>query len=199
MHIILCMKSIAYARVSSQDQNLDSQISEIKRYCDYRNIELIRIFTDKASGKNTDRPGFIDMMKVLEHNTFGIESVIVFKIDRIGRSLRDLIQIIETFGKCKIQFISITDNIDTTTNQGILFFQIIGAIAEYERKLINERSELGTRLAKERGVKWGRPKKVLDFDAIKMDLQMGIPKSKICKKYGIGRTWLYKKLDEMKL
>jgi len=188
------MRVIGYARVSSTDQDLEIQIQEIKKFCNYRNFDIIRIYTDKSTGANIERDGFIDMMKSIEQNTQGIEGVIVYKIDRMGRSLKNLLDIIDTFGKNHIQFISITDNFDTTTNQGILFFQVIGAIAEYERKLIHERTQLGILQAKKDGVRFGRPKKRVDMAAIKADLASGIPKTKICKKYGIGKTYLYNKL-----
>jgi len=188
------MKVLGYARVSSDDQDLTIQINEIKKFCDYRNFELIRIYTDKATGANIERAGFIDLMNAVNQNTYGISGVVVFKIDRLGRSLRNLLDIIETFKKKNIQFISITDNFDTTTNQGILFFSIIGSIAEYERGLIKERTALGIKEALKNGVRFGRPKKSIDWTAVKTDIALGIPKTQVCKKYGIGRTLLYSKL-----
>lgn len=192
------MRVIGYARVSTEDQDLTIQIQELKKFCEYRNFELIKIYTDKSTGANIERQGFIDMMKTIDTNTQGIDGVIVYKIDRMGRSLKNLLDIIDTFGKNHIQFISITDNFDTTTNQGILFFQVIGAIAEYERKLIKERTTMGIIQALKDGVRFGRPKKKVDMVAIKADLAAGIPKTKICTKYGIGKTYLYNKLGESK-
>jgi DNA invertase Pin-like site-specific DNA recombinase len=188
------MRVIGYARVSTMDQDLSIQIQELKKFCEYRGFELIKIYTDKSTGANIEREGFTDMMKSIEKNTQGIEGVIVYKIDRMGRSLKNLLDIIDTFGKNHIQFISITDNFDTTTNQGVLFFQVIGAIAEYERKLIKERTELGIKQAMKDGVRFGRPKKKVDMVAIKADISAGIPKTKVCKKYGIGKSYLYNKL-----
>lgn len=190
------MKVLGYARVSSDDQDLTIQINEIKKFCDYRNFELIRIYSDKATGANIERAGFIDLMNSVNQNTYGVGGVVVYKIDRLGRSLRNLLDIIETFKKKNIQFISITDNFDTTTNQGVLFFSIIGSIAEYERGLIKERTALGIKEALKNGVRFGRPKKNVDWNSIKTDIALGIPKTKICKKYGIGKTLLYSKLEE---
>jgi DNA invertase Pin-like site-specific DNA recombinase len=188
------MRIIGYARVSSKDQELEIQINEIKKYCQYRNFEIVRIYTDKASGKNIKRDGFEDMMQVLHKKTFDADAVIVHKIDRIGRNLKNLIDIIEDFSKMNIQFISITDNVDTTNPQGKFMFHMIGAFAEYERTLINERTRLGIDEALKNGVRFGRPKKRVDMDAIKADIASGIPKTKVCKKYGIGKTYLYNKL-----
>lgn len=189
------MKVFGYARVSSSGQDLDVQVDEIRKFCEYRNFELIRLYTDKASGKDINRTGFTEMMTALDKNTLGINAVVVFKLDRIGRSLKNLIDIIDTFRQKNIQFICISDNFDTTTNQGILFFQLIGAIAEYERKLINERTALGRAAAITKGVAFGRREIKIDMDAVKRDIALGIPKSRLCKKYGIGKSTLYKRLE----
>lgn len=188
------MRVIGYARVSTKEQELEIQIQEIKKFCEYRNFELVKIFTDKASGKDINREGFQDMMGVLHKRTLGAEGVVVYKIDRIGRSLKNLIDIIEDLSKHHIQFISISDNFDTTSPQGTLMFQIVGAFAEYERKIIHERTELGIIEAKKNGVRFGRPRKKIDMESVKVDIAAGIPKTKICKKYGIGKTYLYSKL-----
>jgi len=188
------MQVIGYARVSSKDQDLGIQIQEIKKYCEYRSLDLVRTYTDKASGKDTNREGFQDMMKVLEKNTFGVNAVIVYKLDRMGRSIKNLIDILDEFGRLKIQLICVADNIDTSTPQGMLFFHMVSSFAEYERKLIQERTEAGIKEALKNGVRFGRPRKKVDMEAVRADIAMGIPKSKVCKKYGIGRTLLYSKL-----
>ena len=190
------MRVIGYARVSSKDQDLEIQVNEIKKYCDYRNFELVRLYTDKASGKDINRDGFQEMMVALHKKTFDADGVVVYKIDRMGRSLKNLIEILDDFSKSHIQFISISDNMDTTTSMGKLMFQIVGAFAEYERVVINERTRLGIEQAQKDGVRFGRPKKRVDMDAIKADIAAGIPKTKVCKKYGIGKTYLYSKLGE---
>lgn len=189
---------VGYARVSSLTQDLDIQINEIKKFCDYRNFEIVRMYTDKQSGKNLDRPGFQEMINLLDKNTMGIDAVVIYKLDRIGRSLSDLLRLVEWFKAKNIEMISISDNIDTTTPQGVLFFQLIGAIAEYERKLINERTELGRKEALAAGIKFGRPTIKLNMSAIEKDIALGLSKSFICKKYGIKRSTLYKKMTEEK-
>jgi len=192
------MNIFGYARVSSLTQDLDLQVSEIKKFSDYRGYKIVRLFSDKASGKDMKREGFQEMINAIDKDTMDIEAVVIYKLDRIGRSLNDLIRIVEYLKSKNVQLISITDNIDTTTSQGVLFFQLIGAIAEYERKLINERTESGRKEAVSKGIKFGRPKKQIKVDEIKKELAMGIPKSVICKKYGIKRTTLYNKLREDK-
>ena len=192
------MNVIVYARVSSQSQDLDLQIKEIKRFCDYRNCSIIRLFTDKTSGKNLDRPGFKQLIDVLDTNTLGIDAVVIHKLDRIGRSLGDLIKLFDWFKSKNIQVISILDNIDTSTPQGVLFFHLMGAMAEYERHLINERTYLGRKEALANGVKFGRHVIKIPMDLVKKDIALGIPKSVICKKYGIKRSTLYAKMEEEK-
>jgi len=188
------MRVLGYARVSSKDQDLEIQINEIKKFCNYRNFELVRLFTDKASGKDINRDGFQDMMLAVHKKTFDADAVVVFKIDRMGRSLKNLIDILEDFSKNHVQFISISDNMDTTLPMGKLMFQIVGAFAEYERLVINERTRLGIDQAQKDGVRFGRPRKRIDMDAVKADIAAGIPKTKVCKKYGVGKTYLYSKL-----
>lgn len=188
------MRVLGYARVSSKDQDLEIQVNEIKKFCDYRNFELVRIFTDKASGKDINRDGFQDMLHSIHKKTFDADAVVVFKIDRMGRSLKNLIDILEDFSKNRVQFISISDNMDTTLPMGKLMFQIVGAFAEYERLVINERTRLGIEQAQKDGIRFGRPRKRVDMDAIRADIAAGIPKTKVCKKYGIGKTYLYSKL-----
>jgi DNA invertase Pin-like site-specific DNA recombinase len=188
------MRVLGYARVSSKDQDLEIQINEIKKFCNYRDFELVRMFTDKASGKDINRDGFQDMLQAIHKKTFDADAVVVFKIDRMGRSLKNLIDILEDFSKCHIQFISISDNMDTTLPMGKLMFQIVGAFAEYERIVINERTRLGIDQAQKDGVRFGRPRKRVDLEAMKADIAAGIPKTKVCKKYGVGKTYLYSRL-----
>jgi len=190
------MRVLGYARVSSKDQDLEIQINEIKKFCNYRDFELVRMFTDKASGKDINRDGFQDMLQVIHKKTFDADAVVVFKTDRMGRSLKNLIDILEDFSKCGIQFISISDNMDTTLPTGKLMFQIVGAFAEYERTVINERTRLGIDQAQKDGVRFGRPRKRIDMDAVRADIAAGIPKTKVCKKYGVGKTYLYSKLGD---
>lgn len=190
------MKVYGYARVSSQSQDLELQISEIKKYCDYRKLELMNIYQDKASGKNIDRPGFKDMMEALKSNPLGIEAVIIFRLDRMGRSLLDLINITNTLREWNLGLISITNNIDTTTKEGRLFFYFMGAMGEYERELILEKTALGLKYAKEKGTKLGRPIKNINLDDVKVKLSAGVPKTRIAKELNIHVTTLYKKLKK---
>jgi len=134
-----------YARVSTEMQNLDLQLNSLKG-CDI-------VYQEKISSKHKDRP---ELNKLLNRVKCG-DIVKVYKLDRLGRSTIELINIINMFRDKGVQFISVTDNIDTTTAMGTLIFTVFAAFAEFERNLISERTKAGLKAAKARGVKLGPP------------------------------------------
>lgn len=161
---------IGYARVSTIDQNLDLQIDALKQAgCD-------KIFQDEGvSGAKASRPGLEKLLKRLKQG----DVLIVWKLDRLGRSLSHLIDLISHFEDRGVGFTSLSDGIDTTTPIGKLFFHISGAFGEYERNLISERTKAGMAAAKARGVRLGRPPKhdliqektIGEFDATLLDAE----------------------------
>lgn len=191
------MRVIAYARVSTNHQSIDIQQDEIEKFCKFRNFDLVRFYSDKASGKNTDRPGFQKMLKDLEHNPLSADALVIYKLDRVGRSLLDLMNIAHFLEDHGIGLISITNSIDTTTKEGRLFFYIMGALAEYERELINERTLLGLRAVQAKGIQLGRRRKPFDVKEAMRLRADGVPVSRICKRFGIGRTTYYKRMQEI--
>src|SRR5512144_1853036 len=139
---------IGYARVSTSDQTLDLQKDALlKAGCD-------RIFTDTASGAKSERIGLDEAMSHLRER----DTLVVWRLDRLGRSLKHLIETITALNNRKIGFKSITEAIDTTTSGGKLIFHIFGALAEFERDIIRERTQAGLIAARARGRKGGRPK-----------------------------------------
>jgi len=192
------MKAIGYARVSTQDQKLDVQIEQIKRYCEYKSIDLVRLYTDKASGANTDRPEFQEMLIDIESNAHGADVIIVWKLDRIGRSLKNLIEIVDIFKSKELGFVCINANIDTTSNEGRLFFHMMASFAEYERELINERTTLGREAALAKGVKFGRPVVDVDVSEVMRRIADGVPKTKVARDMGISRSTLHRRLNNGK-
>lgn len=144
-----------YARVSTLDQKPENQIHELREYAKRRGFSVYREYVDHASGASDTRPSLNDLMIDARRGAFNI--VIVWKLDRLGRSLQHLIQTIEEFNNNKIDLISITQNLDTTTASGRLVFHIFGAIAEFERELIRERIYIGLSRAKREGKHCGRP------------------------------------------
>lgn len=142
---------IGYARVSTQEQTLDLQIDALKKYgCE-------NIFTDKVSGLKAHKPEFEEMMKFVREG----DTVVIWKLDRLGRSTKHLIDLVAELERRKINLVSLNDPIDTTSPSGILVFQIFCALAEHERNIIVQRTKAGLASARARGRMGGRPKGLL--------------------------------------
>lgn len=142
------MAKIGYARVSTDEQNLALQLDTLKAAgCD-------RIFQDEGiNGTKIERDGLTQAMSAVDAG----DVLVVWKLDRLGRSLSFLCELIDRFGNQGVGFQSLTDGIDTTTSGGKLVFHIMGALAEFERSLIGERTKAGMAAAKKRGKRLGRP------------------------------------------
>src|SRR2546421_7081501 len=139
---------VGYARVSTQDQTLNLQKDALEK------IGCTKIFTDTASGTQTERKGLDEALRFLRAG----DTLVVWRLDRLGRSLKHLIEVVSSLEKRGIGFKSLTESIDTTTSGGKLIFHIFGALAEFERNLIKERTQAGLQAARARGRKGGRPK-----------------------------------------
>ena len=183
-------ETFGYGRVSSNDQNPDLQINALID----AGVPKENIFIERKSGKNMDR----DQLKLLRSKLRGGDAIIIWKLDRLGRSLSDLLTIVKEFEEKGVSFKSLTENFDTTTPQGKLFFSMCGAFAEYERSMIQERVTEGIKAAKERGTKFGRPIKA-DENLKSMVLALhskGVPKKEICLKLGVSRSTIYRAINE---
>src|ERR1700736_2974975 len=143
---------IGYARVSTQDQTLDLQKDALEK------IGCTKIFPDTASGAQTERKGLEEALAYVREG----DTLVVWRLDRLGRSLKHLIETITKLNNRKIGFKSITENIDTTTSGGKLIFHIFGALAEFEREIIRERTRAGLTAARARGRRGGRPRLMTD-------------------------------------
>ena len=183
---------VGYARVSTEEQNLDLQINSLKSIgCLEENI-----FRDKASGSKTSRPGLDQCFETLESG----DTLIVWRLDRLGRSMSHLVKIIEELRKQGISFKSICDGaIDTTTASGELIFNIFSSLAQFERRLIQERTKAGLSAARARGRLGGRksipvtdPKVVM---AKKMHQDKSMAIEDICSTLRISRPTLYRYLS----
>lgn len=181
---------IGYARVSTKDQNLDMQIDELTKYgCD-------KIFTDKISGVKCERLGLKEAFEYAREN----DIIVVWKLDRAGRSLKHLIEIVNELNESKIGFISLKESIDTTTSTGRLMFHIFASLAEFERDIIRERTMAGLTAARARGRIGGRPKKMDENKLIMAKSMMAdknISVKDICKALDVSKSTLYKSLNEM--
>ena len=186
---------IAYARVSTDDQNLDRQLETLKAYCPDK------IFTDHLSGKNLERPGFQQMMDYVREG----DIIYVASMDRMARNLDDLLATTKRLQSKGITVHFLKENIclnpgAETSSMSKLIMSIMGAVAEFERSLIRERQREGILLAKARGVYKGR--KPIDPDKMQEALKLideGLSKTKVCEKLQISRQTLYKYLKQHSL
>src|ERR671915_1036888 len=181
------MALIGYARVSTTEQHLHLQQDALSA------AGCLKIYTDTISGAKSERKG---LTEALEYIRAG-DTLVVWRLDRLGRSLKDLIEKLTELHNRKIGFKSLTENIDTTTSGGKLIFHIFGALAEFERNLIRERTNAGLQAARARGRQGGRPRSSLSNDRkLQMARQMyekkTIPVKDICKALGIPRSTFYK-------
>jgi DNA invertase Pin-like site-specific DNA recombinase len=176
---------IGYTRISTHHQGAESQTKQLN------DAGCTRIYEDVFSGRTKERPKLNKMMDALRKG----DMVIVWKLDRLGRSLKDLIEIIEQFKSMGVHFRSLSENIDTTSAAGELVFHIIGAMAQFERNLISERTKAGLSAARARGKVGGRKQKLSDSDIAKakaMTSDKSVSISEIAKHFGISRPTLYK-------
>jgi len=182
---------IGYARVSTDDQNLALQEDALKEAgCE-------RIFYDRVSGVKSERPG---LQEALDYLRNGEDVLVVWRLDRLGRSLKDLIDLVNQLEERKIGFKSLQDPVDTTSPGGILVFHIFGALAEFERNLIRERTKAGLEAARARGKKGGRRRALNEeqvqrlyqlYDDTDTDGQKKYTIREICEMMGISRSTLY--------
>ncbi len=177
---------IGYARVSTGEQTLDLQLDALtKAGCG-------KVFTETASGAKADRVVLADVLAYARAS----DTVVVWRLDRLGRSLKHLIETVTDLREQGIGFRSLTEQIDTTTSGGKLIFHVFGALAEFERDLIRERTHAGLAAARARGRTGGRPKALLDPKKIALaqalydDGRHDV--ATICKTLGISRATLYR-------
>jgi DNA invertase Pin-like site-specific DNA recombinase len=182
---------IGYTRVSTQDQTLDLQTDALKHAgCE-------RIFMDATSGATSERPGLRDAM---DHLRAG-DTLVVWRLDRLGRTLKHLIATISDLNEKGIGFKSLQENMDTTTSGGKLIFHVSGALAKFEREVIRERTRAGLHAARARGRVGGRPTiQALDPKKVALARRLygdrTMPVQEICDQLHIGRSTLYRYIQE---
>ena len=181
---------IGYARVSTLEQNLDLQTDALEK------AGCKKIITDEVSGSVAERPGLTRLKDELREG----DTVVVWRLDRLGRSLKHLITLVNEFELLKVGFESLQESINTTTSTGQLIFHMFGALAEFERNLIRERTKAGLASARSRGRLGGRPKQ-LDFNkrqlAVKLYKDREHTVQEICQMMGVSKPTLYQYLREM--
>jgi len=175
---------IGYARVSTQDQNLELQREALtKAGCQ-------KVFEDKVSGTRVDRPGLAKAQEILREG----DTLVVWKLDRLGRSVKHLVDLIGELHKQGIQFKSLTDAIDTCTPSGRFFFHVMASLSEMERELIVERTRAGLDVARQLGRKGGRKPKMTGskIESAKKLLASGMPAKDVANNLGVSVPTLYR-------
>lgn len=181
---------VGYARISTEDQTLDPQLDALK------SAGCERIFTDTLGGAKTERPGLTEALEFIRTG----DALVVWKLDRLGRSLKNLIEIMSDLGRRGVTFISLTEQIDTSTSGGKLIFHVFGALAEFERDLIRERTKAGLAAARARGRLGGHPRVRAFKDPKQFAIARSLYESKqhpireICQTFGVSRATLYRYL-----
>ena len=181
---------LGYARVSTDDQDLASQKRRLA------SAGAFRVFEDVISGKTFDRPG---LTALLDHVRPG-DTLAVVRLDRLGRSLRELLDVVETLQKRGVALLSLEEKIDTSSAAGELIFHVFGAIAQFERRLIAERTRDGMANARLKGSRPGRPP--LDQEkreAAILLVKSGMSPTKAARQIGLGRSTLYREIQGQSL
>lgn len=180
-------QTLGYARVSTQDQDLSGQVDRLEQ------AGATRVFEDIISGKTFERPG---LTAFLDYARDG-DTLAVTRLDRLGRSLKELLEVVEELRNRGIGLISLEERIDTTSAAGELVFHVFGAIAHFERRLISERTKDGLAAAAKNGRRPGRPKADPEkVDAALKLVEAGLSPHQAAKQIGIGRSTLYRIVAE---
>jgi DNA invertase Pin-like site-specific DNA recombinase len=175
-----------YARVSTSNgqQDPEMQLRELREYADRREMTIVGEYIDRMTGSKDSRPSLNRLMADASRRKF--DAVLVWKLDRFGRSLRHLVNALAELEAMGLTFISLRDNLDLSTPSGRLMFQIIGAMAEFERSLIQERVKAGLRNAKAKGRHLGRPRANVDESRVEALRASGASWRAVAEKLGVG-------------
>lgn len=175
---------IGYARVSTQDQNLDLQVKALTK------AGCKKVFDDKISGTRAERPGLTAALAILREG----DTLVVWKLDRLGRSVKNLVDLVGELHRQGVQFKSLTDSIDTGTASGRFFFHVMASLAEMERELIVERTCAGLEAARRLGRTGGRKRQMTDskIESAKKLLANGVPPRDVAKNLGVSVPTLYR-------
>lgn len=175
---------IGYARVSTHDQNLELQLEALQK------AGCQKIFEDKVSGSRCERPGLGRALELLREG----DTLVVWKLDRLGRSVKHLVDLVGQLHGQGVQFKSLTDSIDTGTPSGRFFFHVMASLAEMERELIVERTRAGLAVARTLGRQGGRRRQMTEskIESAKKLLASGVPPRDVAKNLGVSVPTLYR-------
>ena len=180
------MRAALYARVSTELQDPSMQVSALHRYAASRGFKIVRQYQDVCSGAKDSRPALDRLMADAHKGKF--DALLIWKLDRLGRSLRHLLKTVDKLGTLGVELVSTTENLDTTSPSGRLLFIVIGALAEFERGLISERVRAGLQRAREKGKVIGRPRVLIDLGKVREMQGRGMSFRQIAKKIPAWRN-----------
>lgn len=186
------MRAAIYARVSTNDKGQDTevQLRDLRPFCELRGWQIVKEYTDSITGAKDSRPGLNQLMQDAGKRRFDV--VVVWRFDRFARSTSHLLRALEQFRALGIEFVSFSENVDTSTPTGKMVFTVLGAVAELERSLIAERVRAGLRNAVAKGQKLGRPRTNLDTARIATLKAQGRTMAGIADELGVSQAHLYK-------
>lgn len=189
-------RAALYLRVSTVDQHPETQLHDLRQMAAQRGLEVVKEYVDRISGTKARRPGLDELMRDARRGRFDV--VLVWASDRIARSVRHFLEVLDELNRLQIEFVSFREQIDTGGPLGRAIVVIIGAIAELERSLIVERVRAGMRRARLEGRHIGRRRLELDREAILRDRQRGHSLGQIAKSYGISRATVHRVIHEQR-
>jgi DNA invertase Pin-like site-specific DNA recombinase len=187
-------RAALYLRVSTVDQHPETQVHDLRQMAAQRGFEIVAEYTDRISGVKARRPGLDDLMRDARRGKFDV--VLVWASDRIARSVKHFLDVLDELNRLNVEFVSFREQIDTGGPLGRAIVVIIGAIAELERNLIVERVKAGMRRARLEGRQIGCQPLVLDREAISRDRQRGLSLGQLAKNYGASRATIHRVLRE---
>jgi len=189
-------RTALYLRVSTVDQHPETQLYDLRQMAAQRGYEIAEEYSDRISGAKARRPGLDNMMRDARRGRFDV--VMVWACDRIARSTRHFLEVLDELNQINVEFVSFREQIDTGGPLGRAIIVIIGAIAELERNLIVERVRAGMRRARLEGTHIGRPSLDIDREGILRDRQHGRSLGQIAREHRISRTTVHRVLNQQR-
>jgi DNA invertase Pin-like site-specific DNA recombinase len=179
-------RAVLYVRVSTPDQSIEPQLLDLRQMAAARGYEIVREYSDKLSGTKSKRPGLDALLSDAQRHRFDV--VMVWAFDRMARSVRHFLEVLDELNHLNIEFVSFRESVDTSGPLGRAMVVIVGAIAELERNLIVERVKAGMRRAKLEGRQIGRSRLDMNREQIVHDRRSGMSLTRVAKKHGISRA-----------
>jgi len=190
------MRVAVYARCSTTDQSVDLQLDGLREYAQARGFDIVGEYVDEAvSGAKAKRPALDRLLQEAHRRRF--DALLIWKLDRLGRSLSHLLRVVEQLGSLGVDLVSLSDpGLDTTSPHGKLLFSIIGSVAEFERDLIRERTRAGIAAARRRGKRVGRPRAHVPLAQARTLIKSGMSISAVARALSVNRETLRRALHK---